>query len=560
LSDFDLNAFLATQLAEGTSQGEGGFTISHEKAALKMSQYSLPREHAWVLKIVQAAVAWKCFKIDLTQTRTESTFRFSSHQLDQLPSNHDLVSAILRADPESGEPLESLGAALRILVEKTHLSFHLLIDKGQDEPQAIYAGVYYGEMDEAKRALRREGWGPGINLAINHIPHTEVNRLLLNYVPIRRNGLPMMMELEKYAYVSPVPITVDGRRLDGVLRSSVLNWNYHRKPLRIAGVEIPGDLDPPLPICDGFTNLVLSVYSRLEDFRSEVPLKRSEAYFVLAAEVGKDSYETTWRAVRSRIYWVRNGVIVDEEPLPISTRTLELTIYASADGLEADLTGFQLIKNQAYQERRERLLKRITEVLKLERLAERDIFFREKPMEEQEDVPQEGLTKIQEGQKTIARKLKNLATALRVEQSQDRAPGDSLPNLLISAALVALQRSVIKTVNWEATDLLESYPAELDILVQGLVGEPPKSEPVESKRSKSEPAKSEPSKSKPLMRPSPKNKPTEIKPAKKTRIHEPLAGRWSIPGVEKEKPVSTDDPGKTLTVDNRQAFRWEPPE
>jgi hypothetical protein len=375
MADFDLNAFLAEQQAAGTSQGEGDFTVSHEKAAQKMSQYSLPREHAWVLKIVQAAVAWKCNCVKLTQTRTDSTFTFQTDNPADLPTNQELVTAILRVDAESGKPLESLGAALRILVEKSSLSFMLLIDRGVAEPQAIYAGVYFGEMDEKSRAKHREAWDGSLNLKINHVPHTHENRILLNYIPVRDHALGMLLEMERYSYVCPIPLFADGRRLDGVLRSSALKWSSRKKPIRVAGLEIPGDDDPRFPICEGFANQILTVDLSLKQvLEKSIQGRDCEAYFVMSLETRRTALHVMDMANRSTLLWVRNGVIVEEENIPIATRCLGLTVFASAEGLRSDLTGFQLTRNEAFTARRTRILERLEDVLLLEIGADRKLF------------------------------------------------------------------------------------------------------------------------------------------------------------------------------------------
>ncbi|MCA9779553.1 MAG: hypothetical protein KC800_22650, partial [Candidatus Eremiobacteraeota bacterium] len=138
MGDFNLDAFLAAQKGEGVSQGEGDFTISHEKARAKMTRYSLPREHSWVLKFVQAAAGWGCQKLLIQQTRTESLFVFQADDLSALPSNDELITSLLRSDFDSSRPTDRFGTALRIVVERAHLSFQLQIDRKDGAPQAIY--------------------------------------------------------------------------------------------------------------------------------------------------------------------------------------------------------------------------------------------------------------------------------------------------------------------------------------------------------------------------------------------------------------------------------------
>ena len=377
MSDFDLNAFLTSQQAEGVSVGEGGFTISHQKASQKMSKYSLPREHAWVLKLVQSAVGWNCSKLTLTQTRTTSTFAFSLESFGHLPSNQELVTAILRAELERDDPISHLATALRVLVERAHLSFLLLIDRNDAESQAIYAGVYYAEMDEDKRARQRQNWGKGVTLQIHHIPHTEVNRLLLQYIPIRRHGLPMLLELERFAYVSPVPIFVDGRRVDGVLHSSALAWTYRKKPLRLQGIEILGHESPAFQVCQDLRDVVFHLGTSLEEAFALVKQqeeKVSQAYFVLGIEVPKVRLEVPKSVGRCQLCWVKQGVVVESKTLPSLTKHLSLQLYLSAEGIGTDLTGFHLTRSEIYKTRRDRALESLARALVLEIVASRHIL------------------------------------------------------------------------------------------------------------------------------------------------------------------------------------------
>jgi len=440
MSDFDLNAFLASQQSEGVSKGVGNFTISHEKASQKMSQYSLPREHAWVLKLVQAAVAWKCSKLTLKQSRTASTFHFELDDCSRLGSNQDLVSALLRADLESQEPIDSLAMALRVLVERAHLSFLLLIDRGTGTSQAIYAGVFFAEMGEKKRARERESWSRGVTLRIHHIPHTDTNRLLLNYIPIRHHGLPMLTELEQYAYVCPVPLYADGRRLDGVLRSSCMNWNFHRKPLRLAGLEIPGDQEPELPICDDFTNRILTVHDSTENLKNTSSIsKYSDAYFVIGIGVPKHPLGSQRLVSRSKLVWVRKGVIVEEQFLPCLTKNLTLALFVSAEGLSTDLTGFHLLQNEVLEGRQKRVINRVIRALELEEIAARD--FLENP----EPEPAESEPKAESTNPLIA-----------------------VSSKVFNRIYETVEKSWNPTVDWEKTGVGRRYPMELKKVIEDL--------------------------------------------------------------------------------------------
>jgi hypothetical protein len=459
MTDFNLDAFLAAQQAEGVSQGEGDFTVSHEKARAKLTRYSLPREHSWVLKLVQAAVGWRCSKIVVSQTRTESTFWFQTEDLTCLPSNDQLVSSLLRSDFDSHDPLDRFGTALRILVERAHLSFQLQIERMQEDTRAVYAGVYFTEQGEAKRLRLRKDWGAGVTVMIHHISHTEPNRWLLNFLPVRSHSLPMLCELERYAYVSPVPIRVDGRWIDGPLRSSHLNWRYHRKPLRIDGLEVDGT--PDLPIAEGFGDRSFTVRtSERRANRKPYQMKTAPAFLIVGLEVERVPYEILEPELRSFVHWVCDGVIV-QTVKPLATQNVVLHVYANASGLRTDLTSFHLVETDEFQQRRRLVYEAVSQYLVSEIDSERDIF--------EDDDDEKSVEDMQLEYKALREKRRGMAAKVAFGSMAFApftgmiAPGTVLTGLAASA-YVATRAVKVPEVNWEVKRITKRYLKELKAL------------------------------------------------------------------------------------------------
>ena len=76
----------------------------------KLSTYQLPFEHAWVLKLVQAAVLAACESLQVKLTGSENSFRF----VGQSRWTQDLVTAALfSADSAQDMALVPLAAAVR---------------------------------------------------------------------------------------------------------------------------------------------------------------------------------------------------------------------------------------------------------------------------------------------------------------------------------------------------------------------------------------------------------------------------------------------------------------
>lgn len=238
-----------------------------------------------------------------------------------------------------------------------------------------------------------------------------------------------------YAYVSPIPITLDGRRLDGVMRTGAMKWSPRKKPIRLAGIQIPGDGDPCFEICDGFSNQVLAVDEEQEAYPSSTPVKKvSDAYVVLSLETCRYRYEALERVRRTYLCWVRDGVVVEEEVLKIPTQTLELRIYVSADGIGTDLTGFHLIRSSLFHERRGRVLRRVREVLLLEQGASRKLFS-------------QALESVEvESEQTFKDRLKTFRKTLKAVQ-------DTLKD---------------QTAYWDRLAIERAYKNDLHDLIQGV--------------------------------------------------------------------------------------------
>lgn len=118
----DLGAFLAQQSAAGEVDSRGDFTVSHHEAVKKLARFALPRSHAWVCKLVQAAVRWGCFRLNLKQSRTESQFHLRFREVHQIPNEDAIVAGLVSGRVSGPEAMDALAMALRALVEQAKLS------------------------------------------------------------------------------------------------------------------------------------------------------------------------------------------------------------------------------------------------------------------------------------------------------------------------------------------------------------------------------------------------------------------------------------------------------
>ncbi len=228
---FDIGAYLASQGAEGELDSQGKFTISHEDAVRKRARFSMPFGYAWVLKIVQAAVAWNSPEITVQQYRTFTLFAFCPRVSSVLPSEEELVEGLLSGDTQSSDPVALLCLGLRNMVEQTSLSFRLVLELPGREKRPIHSGRDAEGLAREER-LARIGSGTGLRLLVAHMPLEQYlfGRLFPKPLLKERPDLRIAETLQKFCFLCPVRLTLDNRRVDGLLSSASLGFQFRRRP------------------------------------------------------------------------------------------------------------------------------------------------------------------------------------------------------------------------------------------------------------------------------------------------------------------------------------------
>lgn len=357
----DIGAFLAQQAGAGQVDSRGDFTVSHHEAVKKLARFALPRPHAWVSKLVQAAVRWGCFRLHLKQTRTESQFHLRFAHVKDIPDEDAIVAGLVSGRISGPEAMDALAMALRALVEQARLSFLLVTDNGKRAPRPIYAGYHYGQISEAQRLHERFRPGPGLTLTVyHHRPYKEGPMDVWDLLPpVHRGDVPITRELDQYAYLCPFPLSIDGRLVDGLLHASAMKFSQSHVPL-IQGAMIGLEHSPPrMRLPADFEEKILSITTHPKRAQRGYGGRReAAAAFLLTYHVPADSrMPLALPHKRSRLHWVADGVIVESETLEVETSDAALHIYANASGLATDLTGFTTLHNEQRARRRAEILK-----------------------------------------------------------------------------------------------------------------------------------------------------------------------------------------------------------
>ncbi|MCA9776197.1 MAG: hypothetical protein KC800_05750 [Candidatus Eremiobacteraeota bacterium] len=370
----DLLSYLEQQASSGTMDSEGDFTVSHSNARKKLAKFALPRESAWVSKLVQAAVGWGMTRIQVGQSQNETQLFLESPTPSRLPTEKDVVNALLSGKVTAETPLEHFCLGLRALVEQAELSFLLVLNSGQTKPQPIYAGWYFGQMSESERLDSRFDYSAGITLTVRHSPPITGDTTMSELFGLKKHGLPLIQELRDFAYASPVPIIQAGLHLEGLLDSPILLQSKF-VPLVLSGLTELSHSPDGLPLPPDFEEKQFSYLTHPRRARRSYggPKEFACAYILTAPSPNR---ATLGAYKRSSFKWVRDGVVVQESSLDIRTEMLGLTVLANAQGLRSDLTGFQLVLEEKLFERQSEVLRTLgKEVMRwYEKVGD---FFRE---------------------------------------------------------------------------------------------------------------------------------------------------------------------------------------
>jgi len=343
----ELEQFLQQQVQEGCLDSSGEFTLAREKALEKLAAFQLPRSTSWVLKVVQSAVAGKATAVEIRQTSSDTEFTWD-------PPEHwnlDLFEQSFH-DPEvsSCRAMDHLKRGLWSCSLNEMRPFRLVL------PLTYEALVWTGLKFERPKCQP----GKLLQLTISHRTLYEGKGLpLLRSIEAARCNAEILDELRRGAYTCPVPLRVDGRRLDNLLAcpghglsasSYPVKLGFARGQLPALSVP-PGTLEGPAPTAGAHQHM-----QRVFDARLEVPRSVAAACLVSAhASREKSGREYEWRSRRtsSVLYWVLDGVVISQEtPGRFESDTaVSCAVFVSADGLGLDLTGFEIRRDEARKNR-----------------------------------------------------------------------------------------------------------------------------------------------------------------------------------------------------------------
>jgi hypothetical protein len=345
----DLKDYLAAKTGEGLLAGSQGFTIAVEDALRKLAAFQLPFPEAWILKFVQAVVT----SDDSQHLAIALSSKCASIHCAAFKrwTGESVLKALADPTPADDRALRHLVCALRCLSLQLKRNFCLRLGEvGQGLSWDGERFTLMKTLPADSPALRVDyPRGKGFGLSSN----SDINASLLCL-------------LSAYACTSPIPLSVDGRRLDTLLNATGLG--SPGVPLALGWV----DGERPAWRVPEFT--ALSLRSRvpalgigeLED--DPIPKATSIACLVLGHPPAYGP------PAKSACYWIKDGVITShdfifrgkskagsssDEP----AYRASVALFLDARDLETDVSDFYLRDSRERAEQIESAAKAVSELV-----------------------------------------------------------------------------------------------------------------------------------------------------------------------------------------------------
>jgi hypothetical protein len=340
----NLESFIERQRDSGHHESEGVFTLSAEKALERLAGFQLPDGGDWIRKVVQAIVrsgSRVAIRIALTRKQTEISF---------LPgrswSIDEVVDAFHHFEHRSEPDMEHLKVALWAVAAGEARSVRLTLPGCKE--QLVWDGRWSRSAVVAApdKAL----------LCVGHsapIDFSNPNWLSQGTLAASRNA-EILTALQRHCYVCPLPLVVDGLRLDA-LRCSSEGQQGSLIHLETVNCELPA---LALPRRVELGNIGLNTVSG-EQLRGYKPPRGTQLAIMIGAyQRAEADRRPAFRGVPSVCHWVRDGVVVEEQRFDNQLLGCAVTALLSAEGLNCDLSGLAL-RQQPERDRRLRLAARL---------------------------------------------------------------------------------------------------------------------------------------------------------------------------------------------------------
>lgn len=348
----NIENFIARATSLGSLDSEGVFTLAQEKAVEKLSSFQLPRPEAWILKLLQAAVASGA---DRLEVRTGGNFTFFSCSPQELFEVDALADSLLCLQQTPSEAAEHLAVGLRAVGFGAKRAFTLAFEQGCECFLLAWDGKKLAQMVEN---LPQPNHRLMLRIAVAHPARDSRFPHLLSNPPAVEAELA---ELAAGAEVCPIPVLVNGKRVDtltaplvdpghGLGKRVVLSvgWSPHQEGMDLPKLGLPGGistLGSGMALTDRFTDK--RVFHVVGDARSQdlsCIVKLSYGYHVDSHRSSLGKFRLHNKPRHSYVHWVKDGVVCDRHRWRFEPAAVAFDLYLSAEGLATDATGLSVVR------------------------------------------------------------------------------------------------------------------------------------------------------------------------------------------------------------------------
>lgn len=341
MSDFE--ALLQQQINEATLDSSGVFTMAREEAIRKLAAFQLQVPAWWILKCVQSAVGSGAVRLSIRCSLTDVQIAFEPAEAWTMEL---LEREIWNPEPTSLAGIDHLKRALWSVGLHEGRPFQIEL-KGQKRSLLCLSGT--PRQHELRRPSERtcitvshRRWEKGFSL-MGALDAAGANQALANTLSAR-------------AHVCPIPLVVDGKRLDSLFASTTHGYTSTTYPFLVANVHTAApNLPCPNSMYQSLERPPLSgpMQVPLNQVRFNPRLRGAVLLLAFGARAAAAFAESTPRPVEfpSLVHWVRDGVIIDTTRLPLAERCVAAAVFVSADRLQTDVSGFGLTDTAAREQR-----------------------------------------------------------------------------------------------------------------------------------------------------------------------------------------------------------------
>ena len=319
-----------------------------------LSSDLMPVDGGWAVTIIQAAMtAGTGGEVRVAQTAGETGFAF---QVESGWTLDAIEQSVLGAASEQSRSLGLLAEGLRSVGREEGRAFSLTLPR---ERQML---SWNGEKFERQDCPNPRGH---FLLTVSHFQHSSdaLTKWFQKKTKSAEINVGVSQAIAQRCFTAYRPLYLDGRRVDGFQFAPYQGLGARTFPIHLALFAGEGPrMRVPVGTMDGSEKenegLARSEPLRRIASRSFSGVEDQEFTSALICAVhGKAETAGTSARLRggvtglSHCYWIRDGVVVDIDRLPISPGACSVGLIVSAEGLETDTSGESLMEGP-HKERR----------------------------------------------------------------------------------------------------------------------------------------------------------------------------------------------------------------